>query len=313
MRALIAGCTGQDGHYLSEFLLEKGYEVFGIVRRTSAPPRIPKGVVSIESDVTDPSIVDAIRKVKPDEVYNLAGQSYVWESFKVPQATFEINAFGAMNVLEGARKAGARFYQAGTSEMFGSSPAPQNEKTPFHPRSPYGVAKVAAHWMTVNYREAYGMFACNGILFNHESPLRGHVFLSRKVTNYCHMIRWGETVDGNVIPTGQYPKLKLGNLEAKRDWGHAKDYVRGMHMMMQLPEPRDLVFATGETHTVREFVEEAFRYIGCDWKEFVEVDPLLFRPTEVDVLQGDATEARKLGWRPEYTFEKLVHEMIDLA
>lgn len=305
MRALITGVTGQDGHYLSEYLQSLGYSVYGIVRRTSSAPRIPKGVIPIESDVIDPSIVDTISDLKPDEVYNLAGQSYVWESFKVPQATFEINTFGLMNVIEGARKAGAKFYQAGTSEMFGSSEAPQNEKTPFHPRSPYGVAKVAAHWMTVNYRDQ-GMFACNGILFNHESPLRGHVFLSRKVTSYVAGLR---NFNDILAPK----KLQLGNLDAKRDWGHAKDYVKGMHMMMQLPEPRDLVFATGETHTVREFVETAFEYIGYDWKGFVEIDPKLFRPTEVDVLQGDPTEAKKLGWEPEYDFKSLVHEMVDNA
>lgn len=328
MKALIAGVTGQDGHYLSEYLQSLGYEVYGIVRRTSAPPKIPPGVKAIESDVIDPAIVDTIADLKPDEVYNLAGQSYVWESFKVPQATFEINTFGAMNVLEGARKAGSKFYQASTSEMFGSAPAPQNERTPFHPRSPYGVAKLAAHWMTINYREAYGMFACNGILFNHESPLRGHVFLSRKVTSYVAKLRKQIERDVrlyNAIRAGEVEyigrsieKLKLGNLESKRDWGHAKDYVRGMHMMMQLPEPQDLVFATGETHTVLEFVEEAFFYIdpyeiGYDYKLFVEIDPKLFRPTEVDVLLGDPTEAKKLGWKPEYDFKKLIHEMIDYA
>lgn len=300
MRALIAGVTGQDGHYLSEFLQSKGYEVFGIVRRTSAPPKIPKGVITFESDVIDPAIVDVISDIKPDEVYNLAGQSYVWESFKVPQATFEINTFGAMNVLEGARKAGAKFYQASTSEMFGSAPAPQYEQTPFYPRSPYGVAKLAAYWMTVNYREAFGMFACNGILFNHESPLRGEVFLSRKVAKGVAKIVKGEASE-----------LVLGNLDAKRDWGHAKDYVRGMHLMMQLEKPRDLVFAMGETHTVREFVDLAFKHVGLDWQQYVKTDPKFLRPTEVDVLWGDAREARSLGWIPEYTFKQLVEEMVD--
>jgi GDPmannose 4,6-dehydratase len=303
MKALITGVTGQDGHYLSEFLSQQGYEVYGIVRRTSSVPNIPENVITIESDVIDPGIVQVIEEIKPDEVYNLAGQSYVWESFKVPQATFEINTFGAMNVLEGARRVGAKYYQASTSEMFGSAPAPQNEKTPFRPRSPYGVAKLAAHWLTINYREAYGMFACNGILFNHESPLRGHVFLSKKVASYCYALR----TYGRDMPH----KLKLGNLAAKRDWGHAKDYVRGMHLMMQLDKPRDLVFATGETHTVKEFVETAFEYVGHDWEEFVEIDPKLFRPTEVDVLQGDPAEAFKLGWKPEYSFQQLIYEMID--
>ena len=302
MRALITGVTGQDGHYLSEYLQSLGYEVYGIVRRTSAPPKIPFGITSIESDVTDPGIVDVIADLKPDEVYNLAGQSYVWESFKIPQATFDVNAFGAMNVLEGARKAGAKFYQAGTSEMFGSAPAPQNENSPFQPRSPYGIAKVAAHWMTVNYREAYDMYAVNGILFNHESPRRGHVFLSRKVTSYCARLKKSATV---IEP------LELGNLASKRDWGHAKDYVRGMHILMNMHKPRDVVFGTGETHSVREFIEEAFSYVGHDWREFVKIDQKLFRPTEVDVLCGDPSLARDLGWKPEYDFKSLIAEMID--
>jgi GDPmannose 4,6-dehydratase len=302
MKALITGVTGQDGHYLSEYLQEKGWLVFGLIRRTSSPPKIPKGVIPIEGDVTDPSTVDLIDKLKPNHVYNLAGQSYVWESFQVPQTTFDINCIGSMNVLEGARRANARFYQASTSEMFGTSKPPHNENTPFHPRSPYGAAKLAAHWMTVNYREAYGMYSCAGILFNHESPLRGHVFLSQKAATAAARIYLGKDKD-----------VTFGNLKAKRDWGHAKDYVRGMYLMLTQLEPKEVVFATGKNHTAEEFVDLCFKYVGLDYREFVKYDQKYERPSEIPELLGDPTEARKLGWEPEYSFEDLVKEMVEAA
>ena len=302
MRALIAGVTGQDGHYLSEFLQEKGYVVYGLIRRTSSKPKVPDGVIAIEGDVMDPGTSAIVDKLKPDEVYNLAGQSYVLESFNTPQATFQINTFGALNMMEGARRANAKFYQASTSEMFGMSPPPHNEVTPFYPRSPYGIAKLAAHWATINYREAYGMYAVAGILFNHESPLRGHEFLSQKVCTAAARIK-----------LGKQQTVELGNLEAKRDWGHAKDYVKGMWLMLQQPTPRELVFATGWNHTVREFVKKAFDCVGLNWEDHVTFNPKFLRPTEVPDLLGDPTEAMKLGWTPEYNFETLVEEMIGAA
>lgn len=302
MKALITGVTGQDGHYLSELLLENGYEVYGIVRRTSAPPKVPKGVEVIEGDVTEPKIADVIAEVRPDEVYNLAGMSYVWESFKVPSTTFDINCFGAIHVMDGAKKCGAKFYQASTSEMFGSTPPPHNEMSKFHPRSPYGCAKLAAHWMTINYREAYGMYACAGILFNHESPLRGHVFLSQKAATAAARIY-----------LGLQDKVTFGNLEAKRDWGHAKDYVKGMWLMLQQPEPKEIVFGLGVNHTAQEFVEACFNHVGLNWRKHVEFDPKFMRPSEVDELLCDPTEAKRLGWSHEYDFQSLVKEMVDAA
>jgi GDPmannose 4,6-dehydratase len=302
MKALLTGCTGQDGTYLSELLLEKGYKVYGIVRRTSAPPRVPKGIEVIEGDVTDPSISDVIAEVNPDEVYNLAGMSYVWESFKVPSTTFDINCFGAIHVMEGARKAGAKFYQASTSEMFGMTPPPHNEQSKFHPRSPYGCAKLAAHWMTINYREAYGMYACAGVLFNHESPLRGHVFLSQKAATAAARIK-----------LRKQHEVVFGNLDAKRDWGHAKDYVKGMWLMLQQPDPKEIVFGTGVNHTAREFVKACFDYVDLDYREFVKFDPKYMRPSEVDELLCDPTEANKLGWSPEYNFQSLVSDMMRAA
>lgn len=302
MRAFITGVTGQDGHYLSELLLSKGYEVLGLVRRTSAPPKVPKGVEVIEGDVTDPKVSEQIAELKPDEVYNLAGMSYVWESFKVPSTTFDINCFGAINVMEGAKKCGAKFYQASTSEMFGNTPPPHNVKSKFHPRSPYGCAKLAAHWMTINYREAYGMYACAGVLFNHESPLRGHVFLSQKAATAAARIK-----------LGKQDSVTFGNLDAKRDWGHAKDYVKGMWMMLQQKDPKEVTFGLGVNHTAREFVKVAFEHVGLDYRDFVKYDEKLLRPSEVDELLCDPSDAFDIGWKPEYQFESLVKEMVDAA
>lgn len=302
MKAFITGASGQDSFYLSELLLSKGYEVYGLIRRTSQEKRIPKGITVIEGDVTDSSVSHIIAEVNPDEVYNLAGMSYVWESFKIPQTTFDINTFGAIHVMEGAKKCGAKFYQASTSEMFGGTPPPHNEASKFHPRSPYGCSKLAAHWMTINYREAYGMYACSGILFNHESPLRGHVFLSQKAANAAARIYLGKQDD-----------VTFGNLDAKRDWGHAKDYVKGMWMMLQQPEPREIVFGTGINHTAKEFVQACFNYVGLNWKDYVKFDPKYMRPSEVDNLLCDPTEANKLGWSPEYDFNSLVKELVDAA
>lgn len=302
MRALISGVTGQDGHYLSEFLLEKGYTVYGLIRRTSSPPKVPNGVIAIEGDVMDPGTVKIVERLKPDEVYNLAGQSYVLESFNTPQATFHINTFGCFNMIEGARLANAKFYQASTSEMFGLSPPPHNEGTPFYPRSPYGNAKLAAHWHTIGYRERFNMYAVAGILFNHESPLRGHEFLSQKVCTAAARIK-----------LGKQDSVELGNLEARRDWGHAKDFVKGMWMMLQQPQPKELIFATGVNHSVRDFVKKAFDCVGLNWEDYVKFNPKFLRPTEVPDLLGDPTEAIRLGWKPEYTFETLVEEMVDAA
>lgn len=302
MKALITGVTGQDGTYLSELLLSKGYEVYGVFRRTSSVPKIPKGAIPVEGDVTDPGIANVIEKIKPDEVYNLAGMSYVWESFKIPHTTFDINLFGAINVMDGAHRAGAKFYQASTSEMFGGTKPPHNENSKFHPKSPYGCSKLAAHWMTINYREAYNMYACAGILFNHESPLRGHVFLSQKAATAAARISLGLQKD-----------VTFGNLDAKRDWGHAKDYVRGMWLMLQQEVPKEVVFGTGENHTAEEFVRLAFSHVGLDYKDFVKYDPKYLRPCEVDELLCDPTEATKLGWTPEYNFERLVKEMVEAS
>ena len=310
MRALITGITGQDGSYMAELLLGKGYEVFGIVRRSSVKKfdRIEPFMDDIElmeGDLTDQSSLDsAVHSVQPDEVYNLAAQSFVPVSWNQPVLTGEVTGLGVIRILEAIRRhrPTAKFLQASSSEMFGKvRETPQTEKTPFYPRSPYGVAKVFGHNITVNYRESYGMFACSAMGFNHESPRRGMEFVTKKVTHQVAKIK-----------RGLANKLLMGNLDAKRDWGFAGDYVRAMSMMLQQPQPDDYVLATGKTHSVRDLVEVAFAAVGLDWKQYVEIDPKLIRPAEVDFLCGDATKAReKLGWEPEVTFEKLIKMMVE--
>ncbi len=309
-RALITGITGQDGSYLAEFLLEKGYEVIGMVRRTSTVnfsriSHIQDKITLVSGDLLDQSsLIYILEKYQPDEVYNLAAQSFVPTSFEQPVFTGEVTALGVTRLLEAIRIVNPKikFYQASSSEMFGKvKEVPQNENTPFHPRSPYGVAKVYAHWITVNYRESYGIFACSGILFNHESPRRGLEFVTRKVTYNAAKIKLGLAKE-----------LRLGNLDARRDWGFAGDYVKAMWLMLQQPEPDDYVVGTGETHSVRELCELAFGYLGLDWKKYVVQDPALFRPADVDLLVADATKARtKLGWKPTVTFEELIKMMVD--
>lgn len=309
-KALITGITGQDGSYLAEFLLNKGYKVFGIKRRTSDlnygnVEHIKDEIDFIYADMTDlPSLVAAVRKAMPDEVYNLAAQSFVQTSWEQPILTSEVNSIGVANLLEAIRlvKPDIRFYQASTSEMFGKVQAvPQNETTPFYPRSPYGVSKLFGHWITVNYRESYNMFTCSGILFNHESPRRGLEFVTRKVTNAVARIKYG-----------LQKELRMGNLDAKRDWGFAGDYVKAMWLMLQQDSPDDYVIATGETHTIRELLEEAFGYVGLRYEDYVVVDPQYIRPAEVDILLGDYTKAyNKLGWKPEVSFKELVRMMVD--
>jgi GDPmannose 4,6-dehydratase len=314
-RALITGVTGQDGSYLSDLLLEKGYEVHGVVRRSSTEnfDRIGHlaGKIQLhQADLLDQlSIIDAMKEVRPDEVYNLAAMSFVPTSWKQPVLTGEYTGIGVTRVLEAVKLLGRdhiKFYQASSSEMFGKVvEVPQRESTPFYPRSPYGVAKVYGHWITVNYRESYNMFCCSGILFNHESERRGREFVTRKVTDGVARIKLGLS-----------KKLKLGNLDSKRDWGFAGDYVRAMWMMLQQPKPDDYVVATGETHTVKRLVELAFGAVGLDWNKYVEIDPELVRPAEVDLLIGDPAKARAvLGWKPDVTFEQLVERMVqaDLA
>jgi GDPmannose 4,6-dehydratase len=317
-RALVTGITGQDGSYLAELLLQKGYEVHGVVRRTSSMNRSridhlhhanpgdggqPKFVLHY-GDMTDSGGLNRlVKQIRPDEVYNLAAQSHVHISVDQPEYTGDAVAIGATRLLEAIRTAGlpARFYQASSSEMFGSSPPPQNESTPFHPRSPYAIAKLYAHWMTVNYRDAHKMFACSGILFNHESPRRGENFVTRKVTRGVAQ-----------IISGREKKLKLGNLDARRDWGDARDYVRAMWMILQQDEPDDYVVATGEHRSVRELVVLAFELVGLDWERYVEIDQAYIRPSEVDDLQGDATKAReRLGWKPSITFQQMIREMLE--
>ena len=317
-RALVTGITGQDGSYLAELLLEKGYEVHGVVRRTSSMNRSridhlqhaspndagrPKFTLHY-GDMTDSGGLNRlVKQIRPDEVYNLAAQSHVHISVDQPEYTGDADALGTTRLLEAIRTAGlpARFYQASSSEMFGSAPPLQNESTPFWPRSPYAIAKLYAHWMTVNYRAAHGMFACSGILFNHESPRRGENFVTRKVTRGVAQIL-----------SGRIKQLKLGNLEARRDWGHARDYVRAMWMMLQQDQPDDFVIATGEHRTVRELVVTAFEMVGLDWEEHVEIDQAFIRPSEVNDLQGDATKAReKLGWEPTIGFEQMIREMVE--
>jgi GDPmannose 4,6-dehydratase len=308
--ALITGITGQDGSYLAEFLLEKGYRVVGMVRRSSTTPyeRIAHLVDRIElvsADLLDQtSLTDAVHDTRPDEIYNLAAQSFVQASWPQPVLTGEFTALGVTRMLEAMKKAAprARFYQASSSEMFGRvHESPQRESTPFYPRSPYGVAKVYGHWITVNYRESFGLYAVSGILFNHESPRRGTEFVTRKISDAVARIK-----------LGQQKEVRLGNLEARRDWGFAGDYVEAMWMMLHQEEPDDYVIGTGETWSVRELCEVAFDYAGLDWRKHVVQDPRFFRPAEVDLLVADASKAsRKLGWKPKVNFKQLVHMMVD--
>lgn len=316
-RALITGITGQDGSYLTELLLEKGYQVFGIVRRSSSfntdridhlyqDPHEPNTRLRMfYGDLNDSSSLNTIlRNTQPDEIYNLGAQSHVRVSFDVPEYTAEVTGLGTVRILEAIRDTGIKpkFYQASSSELFGRvREVPQTELTPFYPRSPYACAKAYAYHITVNYRESYGLFACNGILFNHESERRGETFVSRKITRAATRIK-----------LGLQKKLYMGNLDARRDWGYAKDYVEAMWMMLQADEPDDFVIATGENHSVREFLTEAFSYLDMDWKEFVETDPRYYRPAEVDLLLGDYSKARRvLGWEPKVSFTELVHLMVD--
>jgi len=309
-KALITGVTGQDGSYLSEFLLEQGYEVIGMVRRTSTVnfqriQHIQDRLTLVQGDLLDQSsLVDIIREYRPREVYNLAAQSFVPTSWKQPVLTGEFTALGVTRVLEAIRMLDPtiRFYQASSSEIFGKvREVPQNEKTPLYPRSPYGVAKVYGHWITVNYRESYGIFACSGILFNHESPRRGLEFVTRKVTYGAAKIKLGLAKE-----------LCLGNLDAQRDWGFAGDYVKAMWLMLQQNQPDDYVVATGKTHSVRDLCAEAFSYLGLNWQDYVVVDPALIRPAEIDQLVGDASKARRvLGWQPSISFEELIRMMVD--
>ena len=317
-KALITGITGQDGSYLAELLLSKGYEVYGIIRRASTfnteridhvyqdPHTTDRRLKLLFGDLNDASSLNKIlRDVAPDEIYNLGAQSHVRVSFDIPEYTAEVGGLGALRLLEAIRETGlreTRFYQASSSELYGKvQEVPQRETTPFYPRSPYAAAKLYAYWITVNYRESYGLFACNGILFNHESPRRGETFVTRKITRAAAAIK-----------LGLKNKLFLGNLDAKRDWGFAGDYVEAMWRMLQQEKPDDFVIATGETHSVREFLDEAFGYLNLDWQQFVEIDPRYFRPAEVDLLIGDASKARKqLGWEPKVSFRQLVQMMID--
>jgi GDPmannose 4,6-dehydratase len=316
-KALITGITGQDGSYLAELLLKKDYEVHGIVRRSSSfntdrlehlyvDPHVKNAKLLLHyGDLVDGmGLREILTRVQPDEVYNLGAQSHVRVSFDQPVYTVQSDALGTINLLEAIRDTGLpiRFYQASSSEMYGKVvETPQTETTPFHPRSPYACAKVFSFWQTVNYREAYGMFAVNGILFNHESPRRGETFVTRKITRAATRIK-----------EGLQEKLFLGNLDAKRDWGFAGDYVEGMWLMLQADKPQDFVLATGETHSVREFLDEVFGHLQLDWKKYVEVDPRYFRPAEVDLLLGDAAKARKeLGWTPRVTFKGLAQMMTD--
>ncbi|HHB90949.1 MAG TPA: GDP-mannose 4,6-dehydratase [Anaerolineae bacterium] len=309
-KALITGITGQDGSYLAEFLLEKGYEVIGVVRRSSTSnfsriEHIQDKIHIVQGDLIDlGSLIHLLEEHRPDEVYNLAAQSFVPTSWGQPLLTGDVTALGVTRMLEAIRIVDKRirFYQASSSEMFGKvREVPQRETTPFYPRSPYGVAKVYGHWITVNYRESYNMFAVSGILFNHESPRRGLEFLPRKVS-------YGVAR----IVLGLADELRVGNLEARRDWGYAKDYVRGMWLMLQQDKPDDYVLATGETHTVGELIRIAFEHVDLDWERYVKIDPRYYRPAEVDLLVGDPSKARReLGWEPEVTFEELVKMMVD--
>jgi GDPmannose 4,6-dehydratase len=315
-KALITGITGQDGSYVAELLLDKGYEVHGLIRRASTfnTDRIDH----LYKDLHDPNsrmhlhhgdlavsgqLTDLIHDIRPDEIYHLGAQSHVRVSFDMPEYTADITGLGTLRLLEAIRKTGskARFYQASSSEMFGAAPPPQNELTPFQPQSPYAAAKVYSYHMVHNYRKAYNIYACNGILFNHESPRRGETFVTKKITRAAARIK-----------LGLQDKLYLGNLDAKRDWGFAGDYVEAMWLMLQQDEPDDYVIATGETHSVREFTQKAFQKLGLDYDEYVAVDQRYFRPTEVDILLGDSTKAReKLGWEPKVNFDRLIDMMIE--
>jgi len=316
-KTLVTGITGQDGSYLAELLLAKGYEVHGLIRRSSSfntqridhlyqdPHETSARLFLHYGDMTDGiGIREVLTRVQPDEVYNLAAQSHVHVSFCQPVYTAQVGAIGTIRLLEAIRDTGIniRFYQASSSEMFGQAiETPQSEKTPFHPRSPYGCSKVYSYWQTINYRESYDMFCCNGILFNHESPRRGETFVSRKITRAATRIK-----------EGLQKKLYLGNLDAKRDWGFTGDYVEAMWLMLQADKPDDYIIATGQTHSIREFLDLAFARLEMDWHDYVEVDPRYFRPAEVDVLQGDASKAKKLlNWQPKVNFEQLVAMMID--
>ena len=311
-KALITGITGQDGSYLAEFLLEKGYEVYGMVRRSSVEKfeRIDhllekKLITIVQGDLLDQySLISVIKEIMPCEIYNLAAQSFVPTSWQQPVLTSEFTALGVTRLLEAIRLVDPtiRFYQASSSEMYGKVQAvPQSENTPFYPRSPYGVAKVYGHYITVNYRESYNLYACSGILFNHESPRRGLEFVTRKVTDAVARIKLGLSKE-----------LRLGNLDAQRDWGFAGDYVRAMWMMLQQPQPDDYVIATGETHSVKKLVETAFAAVDLDWQKYVIIDPKFIRPAEVDLLIGDPAKAKKvLGWKPEVTFEQMIQMMVE--
>jgi GDPmannose 4,6-dehydratase len=309
-KALITGITGQDGSYLADLLLEKGYEVYGVVRRASTEnferiEHIRDRITLLQADLLDQlSLISALEEAAPDEVYNLAAQSFVPTSWAQPVLTGEFDALGVTKILEAIRQVNkkTRFYQASSSEMFGKvQETPQNEKTPFYPRSPYGVAKVYGHWITVNYRESYNIFACSGILFNHESPRRGKEFVSRKITDGVARIKLGLT-----------DVLKLGNMSAQRDWGFAGDYVEAMWMMLQADDPSDFVVASGRAHSVEDLARIAFGHVGMDWKERVQTDPRFVRPAEVDTLLGDAKRAReRLGWKPKTTFEEMIGRMVD--
>ena len=316
-KALITGITGQDGSYLAELLLSKGYEVHGIIRRASTfnteridhlyqDPHINGVRLFLHyGDIADSTnLIKLLYRIQPDEIYHLAAQSHVRVSFDIPEYTGDVTGLGTIRLLEAIRETGlkAKFYQASSSEMYGKAQeVPQRETTPFYPRSPYGAAKVYAYWLTVNYRESYGIFACNGVLFNHESPRRGETFVTRKVTRAAARIK-----------VGLDDKLYLGNLDAKRDWGYAKEYVEAMWLMLQQEKADDYVVATGETHSIRELLEEAFSYVGLDWRKHLEIDQRYYRPAEVDLLIGDASKAkRKLGWEAKTKFKELVRLMID--
>lgn len=315
-KALITGITGQDGSYLAELLLTKDYEVHGIIRRSSSfntgrinhlyqDPHIMGNRLFLHyGDLSDASNINQIVKaIKPDEIYHLGAQSHVRVSFDMPEYTGDVTALGTLRLLDAIRESGisTKFYQASSSEMFGTAPPPQNEQTPFHPRSPYAVAKVYAYWATVNYREAYGIYGCNGILFNHESPRRGETFVTRKITRAI----------ANII-AGKQDKLYLGNLDAKRDWGYAPEYIEAMWLMMQQPQADDYVIATGENHSVREFLDETFGLLGLNWQDFVEIDPRYFRPSEVDNLLGDISKAKQaFGWQPKTNFKELAKIMVE--